>query len=247
MAIKLDGVLAQVTDGKIDTNKKNNASEEQASNKLGYDQFLQLLCAEMQNQDPLEPTSNTDYVAQMATFSQLEASLSMQTALESSQKTSELGMANSLVGKTVVVKDGNSPTGFANGTVDYVMKKDGNLMISVNDALYSLDALDTVANDEYYEAIVTGKTINNMISSLPDFSELTGSYQSAIQQIRDLYDGMSDYQKSFVSKDDISKLERYERLVESLVEKEKAEASEGESGDETGRTDVNNNGDDVIE
>ena len=65
-------------------------TEPQGSN-LGYDQFLTLLCAEMQYQDPLEPTSNTEYVAQLATFSQLEATLSMQ----STQKNT---MANDLVG-----------------------------------------------------------------------------------------------------------------------------------------------------
>ena len=39
--------------------------------------FLSLLVAEMQNQDPLEPTSNSDYMAQMATFSQVEATTEM--------------------------------------------------------------------------------------------------------------------------------------------------------------------------
>lgn len=220
MAVELDGVLAQVVDGKIDSTKKNTQKENTPNNKMGYDQFMQLLCAEMQHQDPLEPTSNTDYVAQMATFSQLEASLSMKEALQSSQETSELGMANSLVGKTVIVKDPKSPTGHTNGTVDYVMKKDGDLMLSVNDSLYSIDALDTVANDEYYEAVVTGKTISGMISSLPATSDFDTSYASAVKQIRELYDGLTDYQKQFISEDDVSKLERYERLLESMEKKE---------------------------
>ena len=220
MAVELDGVLAQVVDGKIDSTKKNTQKENTPNNKMGYDQFMQLLCAEMQHQDPLEPTSNTDYVAQMATFSQLEASLSMKEALQSSQETSELGMANSLVGKTVIVKDPKSPTGYTIGTVDYVMKKDGDLMLSVNDSLYSIDALDTVANDEYYEAVVTGKTISGMISSLPATSDFDTSYASAVKQIRELYDGLTDYQKQFISEDDVSKLERYERLLESMEKKE---------------------------
>lgn len=220
MAIKIDGVLAQVVDGKIDSSKNKTQKEETPSNKLGYDQFLQLLCAEMQYQDPLEPTSNTDYVAQMATFSQLESSLAMQEALNSSQETTELGMANNLVGKTVIVKDPESPTGFTNGTVDYVMKKDDDLLLSINDSLYSIEALDTVANDEYYEAIMTGKTISSMISSLPDFADIDSSYESAVKQIRELYDGLTDYQKAFISEDDVTKLGRYERLLESMAEKE---------------------------
>ena len=83
-------VTANVTNGKLDTtsttptqNRKTDSTKTSGTN-LGYDDFLKLLSAEMQYQDPLEPTSNTDYVAQMATFSQLEASLSMKDSLSSS-------------------------------------------------------------------------------------------------------------------------------------------------------------------
>ena len=63
------------------TSKTSNTKQ---SNMLNMQDFLSLLVAEMQNQDPLEPTSNTDYVAQMATFSQLEATLSMKESMSSS-------------------------------------------------------------------------------------------------------------------------------------------------------------------
>ena len=52
------------------TSKTTNTKK---SNTLNMENFLSLLVAEMQNQDPLEPTSNSDYMAQMATFSQVEA------------------------------------------------------------------------------------------------------------------------------------------------------------------------------
>ena len=55
----------------------------------------------MQYQDPLEPTSNTEYVAQLATFSQMEATLGMQSTIESSN-------ANALVGKYVIIKTTSS-------------------------------------------------------------------------------------------------------------------------------------------
>ena len=68
---------ASVENGKVKTTKSKK-SDESNNGTMGYDQFLTLLCAEMQYQDPLEPTSNTEYVAQLATFSQLEAMLGMQ-------------------------------------------------------------------------------------------------------------------------------------------------------------------------
>jgi len=45
-----------------------------AYSSLGVKDFLKLLTAELQNQDPTAPTDNKDMVAQMATFSQLSAS-----------------------------------------------------------------------------------------------------------------------------------------------------------------------------
>ena len=61
--------------GTIDTTSKvsnqimsstSKTSNTKKSNTLNMENFLSLLVAEMQNQDPLEPTSNSDYMAQMA-------------------------------------------------------------------------------------------------------------------------------------------------------------------------------------
>lgn len=57
-------------------NDKSNSS-------LDVNDFLQLLVAQMQYQDPLEPTDNTQYIAQMATFTQVEATTEMATKLNS--------------------------------------------------------------------------------------------------------------------------------------------------------------------
>ena len=141
-------IIAKVVNGKIDSSVSTdkvaakNANTNIGNSKLGYDEFLKLLTAEMQYQDPLEPTSNTDYVAQMATFSQLEATLSMKESLTTSSDNTIKSMANQLVGQEVVVKDDESKTGYADGIVDYVMYDDGEIYISVNDKLYSIDKLD---------------------------------------------------------------------------------------------------------
>lgn len=203
---------AQIEDGKVKTTttKKDDSSN---NGTMGYDQFLTLLCAEMQYQDPLEPTSNTEYVAQLATFSQLEATLSM-------QKTQQNEMGNALVGKYVILKVSDESTGntsYVDGKVDYVMyQEDGSMMLSVNNKLYSIDTLDTVADNDYYEAVGYAKTISNMISQLPDISNITSSYAEAIKQIREVYDGMSDYQKGFVSQEDLVKLQLYEARIKQL-------------------------------
>ena len=207
-------ITANVVDGKLDYTYTNSAQKKEnpKGSKLGYDQFLQLLCAEMQYQDPLEPTSNTDYVAQMATFSQLEATLDM-------KNTQKDAMASTLVGQQVILKveTESGKTTYVEGKVDYVMYENGETMLSVNNGLYPLSSLDTVADSLYYEAMTTSKTLSSMIASLPDYSELTTAYKTAVQQIRDLYDGMTEYQKQFVLEDDLKKLKTYEARIEELV------------------------------
>ena len=229
MADTTGSITATVEDGKL-VNAYTKKKEETGGSNMGYDQFLTLLCAEMQYQDPLEPTSNTEYVAQLATFSQLEAMLDM-------QDTQKNEMANGLVGKYVILKPTDATTGkttYVDGKVDYVMyQEDGSVMLSVNDKLYNLDTLDTVADSDYYEAMGYAKSIENMLDQLPDLENITGSYETAIKQIRDLYDGLTDYQKGFVSDKSLLKLQQYEQKVKEFADRADAVSGEDEASDKT--------------
>ena len=104
-------LVQAVENGKIKESTTETTTS--AGNDLGYDEFLQLLCAEMQYQDPLEPTSNTEYVAQLATFSQMESMLNMQNSIESTK-------ANDLVGKYVIVKTTSETTGETKAKVGFI-------------------------------------------------------------------------------------------------------------------------------
>lgn len=232
-------IIAKVENGKIDSSVSSdkvaakNTNTNIGKSTLGYDEFLKLLTAEMQYQDPLEPTSNTDYVAQMATFSQLEATLSMKESLTASSDNTIKSMANQLVGQEVVVEDDESKTGYADGIVDYVMYEDGEIYISVNDKLYSIDKLDTISTKDYYEAVVSANTLHSMITALPSISDITYSYKKAVEQIRELYDGLTDYQKKYVKDDDLDTLKQYESKMEELAKLEKKDDTD-ESGSTEG-------------
>lgn len=222
-------IIAPVVDGELqysytDSSKKN----EPVGSDLGYDQFLQLLCAEMQYQDPLEPSSNTDYVAQLATFSQVEATLNM----AESQKEQ---MANNLVGKHVILKVVDENTGresFIDGKVDYILYQSGKIYLSVNDGLYPISSLDTVADSDYYEAVALAKTFAEMVSLLPDEDNLQTIYKGAIEEVRSLYDSMTDYQKRFVSQSDLATLEKLEARLKELLDAEESSKNEGVEGPE---------------
>ncbi|MCM1282108.1 MAG: hypothetical protein NC180_08940 [Muribaculaceae bacterium] len=206
--------IASVNDGKlVDGYTDNNKEELPKGSELGYDQFLQLLCAEMQYQDPLEPTSNTEYVAQLATFSQLEATIALQS-------TEQNAMANNLVGKTVIIKVENETTGktdWVDGKVDYVLYQNNDVYLSVNNALYPLSSLDTVADNEYYEAVGLSKSIENMLGQMPNVENLTIEHKIMVGQITDLYDGMTDYQKQFMDIETVKLLEEYRATMKNIV------------------------------
>lgn len=118
----------------------SNASKATSKNELGKDAFLQLLVTQMQYQDPLNPNTDTDYIAQLATFSQLEQLQNLSTATTNSQ-------AYSLVGKSVVVKTDESK--YVTGVVDYVYTSGKSTKLSINGTLYSTSQLDTVYDDDY--------------------------------------------------------------------------------------------------
>jgi flagellar basal-body rod modification protein FlgD len=74
---------------------------------LDYNAFLRLLVEQMKNQDPTEPMDSTEYVAQLATFSNVEQSIQTNSSLNELLKASYLSQAGSIVGRTVTSHDGS--------------------------------------------------------------------------------------------------------------------------------------------
>ena len=76
---------------------------------MGQKDFLTLFTTQLKCQDPLDPVKNEAFVAQLAQFSQLEATTAMKTSMQnlvSSLANDRLLGATSLIGKTVGVPDG---------------------------------------------------------------------------------------------------------------------------------------------
>jgi flagellar basal-body rod modification protein FlgD len=76
-----------------------------AAPTLDYNAFLHLLIAQMRNQDPMEPMKSSDYVAQLATFSQVEKTIQTNERIASLLNTNNLQLAENLIGKMVISEE----------------------------------------------------------------------------------------------------------------------------------------------
>ena len=86
----------------------NQATQSTSKTAVDYQSFLKLLIAEMKNQDPTKPMDSTQYVAQLATFSQVEQSVQTNTKLDQIMQSSALSQADALIGRSITSADGNT-------------------------------------------------------------------------------------------------------------------------------------------
>lgn len=231
------GVVQEVKDGKfVDSNSAaslaNEKSRKTANDSLDKDAFLQLLVAQMKYQDPLEPTSNTEYISQFATFSELEQMQNMSASMD-------LFRASSLVGQTVLLKVYDSqgrPTN-VQGNVDYVVYEKNKAYLSVNGELYSMDDLDTVADPTYLEAYKLAADWLNIFNKLPKFENLTVADRENVEKLDEMYQGMNDYQKNFLTDEQVDTMEKYVKKMKDLVAVAEANKGEGSKDDNSGKDD----------
>lgn len=109
---------------------------------LGQEDFLKLLVAQMTSQDPLNPKADLDSIAQMAQFSALEQTKTLQSELAALRSDQRLLQANALLGRTVALQ-ADAETIVA-GIVDAVRIEAGTPQIVVNGQSYDLSQLVSV-------------------------------------------------------------------------------------------------------
>lgn len=229
-------ITQMIKDGQVvDTSAEGTSSStttKETNSSLDKEAFLQLLVAQMKYQDPLEPTDNTTYITQLATFTQVEEIQNMQSSLQQME-------ANDLVGKTVILKVTNSATGSTDevvGQVDAVLHEGSKTYLSVNDATYSIDDLYSVMDDTYLDAISLAKSFSVAVNSLPSLTMLTDSDAEKVSNLRKAYEAMTDYQKTFIDSADLEKLEKAEAQIK-LIQGDTGTEGEGDADGDSGTDD----------
>lgn len=229
MAIQVPVKNGEIVNGYDPTKEAEEKKQERSGGALGKEAFLQLLVAQMKYQDPLEPTSNTEYISQLATFSSLEEMQNMRASLEATQ-------ATNLVGKVVIMGiETNGETNFISGRVDQVRREGSKTYLSIEGSWYNIDDLDTVVDEDYMEATLIGEDFKKEIDKMPDPKKLTLAQQKTLAAITAAYNSLTAYQQNYIKsyyKDEYAKFEALvERMKELSPPAEEDDKTEG--GDKT--------------
>lgn len=217
------GVSAVVKNGEIQETASQSSVKQATASKNGMDKdaFLQLLVAQMKYQDPLEPTSNTEYISQYATFSQVEQ-------MQNMASTMELSRASSMVGKQVLIQttDSTGNTKEVQGMVEYVKYENNKAYVSIDGTLYSIDDVTAVIGQDYQDAVELAQLFLKTLYDLPDVSEITLEHKDKVETLQKAYNAMTDYQRSFISEKDVKKLQEYIDRIKALTDENKTEDSD---------------------
>lgn len=210
--------IANVVDGQVidkgtssdslTSNKKNSNSE------LGKDAFLQLLVTQMKYQDPLEPTSNTEYISQLATFSELEEMKNLGSGME-------MQTASGLVGKEVIMNVVSPTTGesqIVQGQVDYVKMEGGKVLLSIGGELYSMEDLESVVDKKFLEANEVVSKLEGMLEKLPEPDKLIKNNKEQVDELWKMYENMSAYEKSFLGNEVTSYIKKMKTKMDEITD-----------------------------
>ncbi|MEI8389228.1 MAG: flagellar hook capping FlgD N-terminal domain-containing protein [bacterium] len=131
------------------TTLQNNTAAVQAqknaktagSSDMGQDAFLQLLMAQLKNQDPLNPTDSNQFMSQQAQFTQISELQKLNKSVTSSN---QMMQASTLIGKDVSLTDPNDTKKTISGTVSEAKINSSGASVVVNGNEYPLNNILSV-------------------------------------------------------------------------------------------------------
>jgi flagellar basal-body rod modification protein FlgD len=126
--------------------ESSSSSEPSSPKALSGTDFMLLLLTQLQNQNPLEPMSETEMMGQVTSMNSLEELGKISASLEDLNGTNEIGYASSLIGKTVTINLDDEHV--VTGEVTSVLRYDGAVKVRVGDVDYPLSDVLLVTNEE---------------------------------------------------------------------------------------------------
>lgn len=150
----------------------NSQSTKDAFSALDMDEFIALMIAELQNQDPMDPMDNTQMLEQIGQIREIGSNDRLSESLDAVLLGQNMSTANSMIGQTIMAMDDSSTT-FV-GVVDHVAIEDGMPKLLVHETIdehIDEETGDTVA-EETVEHTVSLSNISQVLPNNEDTAVL---------------------------------------------------------------------------
>jgi flagellar basal-body rod modification protein FlgD len=95
----------QVAPAGLNSSAPSPSSTAEQKATVDYNQFLQLLIAQLKNQDPTKPMDSAQFMAQLASFSNVEQSIQTNAKLDALMTSSALSQAEGMIGRSALSDD----------------------------------------------------------------------------------------------------------------------------------------------
>ncbi len=120
------------------------ASQAGSIAQISQNEFMTLLLTQLQNQNPLDPISDTNFATQLAQFSQLDSLNTLNSNFSSLLQVQQLSGASNLIGRTVSYLPANSSTPLS-GVVAGLAIQNGTVELTVNNTEVPLSQVNGIS------------------------------------------------------------------------------------------------------
>lgn len=123
--------LSSVGNSSVGGITNSTSSSSSTSPLLNQQQFLQLLTAQLQNQDPMNPVSATDFTSQLAQLGTVSGIQQLGSTLQQMLQLQQLNQGAGLIGQTVTYLPSSSSSSSSQGVVQAVNVQNGQLQVQI--------------------------------------------------------------------------------------------------------------------
>jgi flagellar basal-body rod modification protein FlgD len=135
--MSIDSIL-----GSASTSSSSTAATGDRMNELTMSDFIKMMTAELENQDPMNPMSNTEMLSQISQIRSITSNDRLTNGIESLTLGQSLATASSLIGKTITGTNSLNET--TTGKVDKVTIEDGKAKLYVGSAIVSVENVTAI-------------------------------------------------------------------------------------------------------
>lgn len=165
----------------------NKATTSAATKELGKDQFLKILITQLQNQDPMQPMEDKEFIAQMAQFSSVEQLVNISSQLKTLNQS--LGAVSSMIGREISWLSSNKEDNgmLRQGIVDSIIVREGVQYAKVGNDEIKLDEIIKITNPKEQESngahseSVTSEVNNIVTDVVSDTNKISADSGASVE------------------------------------------------------------------